>query len=76
LAESNAAMLFETPPKNDYTLFCGGNVSWHKSKDLKIPDNIRRFYIPPRTPEMNPIEQLWQEIRKNGFKNVFFKHST
>jgi putative transposase len=59
--------------KNDYTLLCDGNASWHKSKDLKIPDNIRRFCIPPRTPEMNPIEQLRREIRKNGFKNVFHK---
>jgi putative transposase len=59
--------------KDDYILLASDNASWHKSKDLKIPDNIRMFYIPPRTPEMNPIEQLWREIRKDGFKNVFFK---
>ena len=29
--------------------------------------------IPPYTPEMNPIEQIWTEIRKRGFKNVIFK---
>ncbi|WP_422804475.1 sugar nucleotide-binding protein [Streptococcus sp. FT1-55] len=28
---------------------------------------------PPYTPEMNPIEQVWAEIRKLGFKNKVFK---
>jgi len=30
------------------------------------------FHIPPVTPEMNPIEQLWKEIRKRGFRNEVF----
>ncbi|WP_275543822.1 transposase, partial [Streptococcus sp. Marseille-P8640] len=30
-------------------------------------------FIPPYTPEMNPIEQVWAEIRKRGFKNKAFK---
>ena len=29
--------------------------------------------IPPYTPEMNPIEQIWKEIRKRGFKNEVFQ---
>ena len=29
-------------------------------------------YIPPYTPEMNPIEQIWAEIRKKGFANQIF----
>ena len=49
------------------------NAAWHKSKSLAIPDNIYLFYLPPRTPEMNPIEQIWKEIRKRGFKNTLFK---
>jgi len=48
-------------------------ASWHKSKGLIIPDNIRLFYLPPATPEMNPIEQIWKEIRKRGFRNELFK---
>ena len=56
----------------DYLLLGADNASWHTSKDLNIPDNIRFFFIPPRTPEMNPTEQIWQEIRKLGFKNILF----
>lgn len=34
--------------------------------------NIVLFYIPPYTPEMNPIEQIWKEFRKRGFHNEVF----
>ena len=48
------------------------SVSYHKSKTIKIPENIHMFFIPPRTPEMNPIEQVWKEVRKRSFKNSMF----
>ncbi|GHT59917.1 hypothetical protein FACS18945_6100 [Bacteroidia bacterium] len=59
--------------EKDYILLCADNAPWHKSAALIVPDNIRLFYIPPYTPEMNPIEQIWKEIRKCGFKNTLFK---
>jgi len=37
-----------------------------------VPNNIKLFFLPPATPEMNPIEQLWKEIRKRGFRNEIF----
>jgi putative transposase len=58
---------------HDYILLCADNAGWHKSKGLNVPENIRLCYIPPRTPEMNPIEQIWKEVRKRGFKNKMFK---
>lgn len=45
---------------------------WHKLKRLKIPENIEIKHIPPYPPEMNPIEQIWKQIRTMGFKNEFF----
>ena len=38
-------------------------ASWHKSQYTVVPNNIFTLFIPPRTPEMNPIEQVWREIR-------------
>jgi len=40
---------------------------------LIVPANIRLTHIPPRTPELNPIEIVWREIRSRGFKNILFK---
>ena len=58
--------------KDDLILLCCDGAAWHKAKALVIPDNIRLFFIPPYTPEMNPIEQIWKEVRKLGFKNEVF----
>jgi len=57
---------------DDYILLCCDNAGWHKSKTLIIPDNIYIHYLPTYTPEMNPIEPLWKEVRKDGFKNTLF----
>ena len=56
-------------PKDKIILVCDG-AAWHKSGSLRIPENIELVFIPPYTPEMNPIEQIWKEIRKRGFKVV------
>ena len=57
---------------NDYILLICDGAAWHKSNELIIPENIELFFIPPYTPEMNPIEQIWKEIRKRGFQNEIF----
>lgn len=58
---------------DDYIILVTDNAIWHKSQALEIPDNIAFAFIPPYTPEMNPIEQVWAEIRKRGFKNRAFQ---
>ena len=56
----------------DVIVLCCDGAAWHKSSTLVVPDNIQIFYISPYTPEMNPIEQIWKEIRKRGFHNEVF----
>ena len=63
--------LSEKYPEEEIILCCD-RATWHKSKELEVPRNITLYYIPPYTPEMNPIEQIWKEIRKRGFKNEVF----
>ena len=57
---------------DDIVLLCCDGAAWHKSKAMVIPENIVLFHIPPYTPEMNPIEQIWKEVRKRGFHNEVF----
>ena len=63
--------LSKTYPNDIILLVCDG-AAWHKSKGLCIPDNIRLLSIPPYTPEMNPIEQIWKQLRAMGFCNEVF----
>jgi hypothetical protein len=39
------------------------NGSFHKSLDLKWPDNVIPIFQPPNSPELNPIERLWEDIK-------------
>jgi len=58
-------------PDDIIVLVCDG-AGWHRSNTLVTPANIRIAYLPPATPEMNPIEQIWKELRKRGFRNEIF----
>jgi putative transposase len=58
---------------NDLILLVTDGASWHRSAGLRIPANIELSFLPPATPEMNPIEQIWKEIRKRGFRNEIFQ---
>jgi len=49
---------------NDMILLCCDGVAWHKAGSLHIPENVRLFFIPPYTLEMNLIEQIWKELRR------------
>jgi transposase len=45
----------------------------HHSDELKVPDNIMLHLLPPYSPELNPQENLWDEIREKIFKNYALK---
>lgn len=49
-------------------------AGWHTAKALTIPENVRLCYLPPYSPELNPAEHLWDEIREKWFPNLVFHH--
>jgi transposase len=57
---------------NDQILMIADGAAWHKSKTLKIPANMEMFSLLPYSPELNPVENLWDEIREKGFRNEVF----
>ena len=42
---------------------------WHGAKALRGPDNISLLPLPPDSPDLNPVENLWQFIKHN-FRNA------
>ena len=58
--------------KEDHIILVCDGAAWHKSKTQEVPSNITIIHIPPYTPEMNPIEQIWRELRTQGFRNEVF----
>jgi transposase len=45
----------------------------HRCRDLMLPDKISLLFLPPYSPELNPKENLWEEIREKIFKNYALK---
>ncbi|SPF35018.1 transposase [Candidatus Desulfosporosinus infrequens] len=58
---------------DEYILMVADNAAWHRSKGLKLPENMEIFPLLPYSPELNPTEQIWDETREKGFKNELFK---
>lgn len=40
---------------------------WHTS--VVVPNNMTIIYLPPYSPELNPVEQVWDYLRSNYFSN-------
>ena len=49
------------------------NAGWHKSKTLIIPDNIKYIFLPPYSPELNPVERLWKWMEREVCHNMLFE---
>ncbi len=50
----------------DYILMVVDGASSHKGEMLKVPDNMAILCLPPYSPELNPAEHLWDELRENS----------
>jgi transposase len=48
-------------------------AGWHISRDLDIPPNVVLEPLPPYSPELNPVEHLWEELREKWFGNEVFE---
>lgn len=56
-----------------HAVLVGDQAGWHKTPNLKIPKNISLLFLPPYSPELNPIEQLWTQLKQGWLSNRCFK---
>ena len=47
-------------------------AGWHLSHQLVVPPNITLMPLPPKCPELNPVENVWQYMRDNWLSNRVF----
>ena len=47
-------------------------AGWHMTQKLVVPKNITLLFLPPRSPELNPVENVWQFMRDNWLSNRVF----
>jgi transposase len=58
----------ELKPGEHAVLILDG-AGWHKSKSLVMPDNVTCLLLPPYSPELNPVENLWHYLRSHHLSN-------
>ena len=79
-ADSEAMNIFITTLAeqqiDERIILCIDKAGWHTTTQLKIPDNIIVWFLPPYSPELNPVELLWRELRGKYFNNKTFKSMT
>jgi len=59
--------------EDDFIVMIMDKAAWHTTGKLKIPENIEILFLPPYSPQLNPVEHLWDEVREKFFANKAFK---
>jgi len=76
-ADSEAMNIFLKELSNNQLderiILCMDKAGWHTTKQLVVPDNIILWFLPPYSPELNPVELIWRELRAKYFNNQTFK---
>lgn len=49
-------------------------AGWHTTAKLKLPKNLTIILLPSRSPELNPVENIWQYMRANWLSNRIFEN--
>jgi transposase len=47
-------------------------AGWHTTEKLDVPKNMTLIFLPSRSPELNPVENIWQYLRQNWLSNRVF----
>jgi transposase len=58
--------------KNYHAIVLMDRATWHTTEALNIPENLSLMPLPPYSPELNPMEQVWQQLRKIKLSNIVF----
>lgn len=56
-------------PKDVHVVMVWDRAGFHMGKKLKIPRNITIVPLPPYSPELNPMENLWHYLRSHYWSN-------
>jgi transposase len=73
-AEAMSVFLAEVAQRhpNERIVMVLDGAGWHKAKRLQIPAKMQLVFWPPWSPQLNPVEHIWDEIREKWFRNRVF----
>ena len=60
-------------PAGVHAVLIWDGAGFHTSKDLVVPSNISVILLPPYSPELNPVENLWHYLRSHHWSNRVYQ---
>lgn len=69
---AHLAEIARTVSPGAHALLVLDGAGWHGAGALVVPPNITLLALPPYSPELNPIENIWQFLRQNCLANRVF----
>lgn len=61
--------------ENSHALLVMDGAGWHDSQELRIPANISILLLPPYSPELNPAELIWRQLRQRKLSNRLYPNA-
>jgi len=73
-AEAMSIFLAEVASRHpeEFILMVLDGAGWHRASSLIVPENMRLLPLPPYSPQLNPMEHIWDEVREKWFANAVF----
>ena len=72
MADALAAFAARTDPDGQQVpVLVVDRVGWHTAKRLAVPPNVRLHFLPPWTPELQPVEPFWARVREAVANGAF-----
>lgn len=66
-------MIAEQAGADAHVVLVLDGAGWHKAQDLRVPDSMTLLFLPPYSPELMPMERVWQWMRQHDLSNRVFK---
>ena len=61
-----------TVAKGAHAVILMDQAGWHTTAALTVPGNLSLMFLPPKSPELNPVENIWQYLRQTWLANRVF----
>jgi len=60
-------------PADVHAVMVLDRAGFHTAGSLNVPANVTLVHLPPKSPELNPVENLWHYLRSHYWANRFYK---
>jgi transposase len=63
-------------PAGVHVILIWDQAGYHISHELRVPENVSLLFLPPYSPELNPMENLWHYLRSHHWSNRVYENYT